>query len=140
MDVALRHMSMRWSWAVLLLVVAAGCSGGSRKAAPTSVETPSTAVQIRAAAEYRGALRSPDTFVNALATTVGAIHGITGGTVPTAHPWSNLYAAKPASAFAAWCWRTVPSGYESYLVGPGPPIFHLGGTDFRPTPGSLAIT
>jgi hypothetical protein len=129
---------------VLVVVMAVGCTGGSKHAAPPSSLTTapsSTSLPVRAIAECKGALKQPDTFVNALPTTVGGIHGVTGGTLPNAHPWSNLYAGKPESAFAAWCWRRVSSTrYGSYVVGPGPPIFLDVGTGFPPTPGPLAVT
>jgi hypothetical protein len=131
---------------VLVVLLAAGCTGGSKHSAlpttagPPNPVTPSKSLPVRAAAECRAALKEPDTFVNALPTTVGAIHGITGGTVPTAHPWSRLFAGKPERAFAAWCWRRVPTGYRSYVVGPGAPIFLDMGTDFPPAPGPLAVT
>ncbi|MDQ1447346.1 MAG: hypothetical protein QOC79_317 [Actinomycetota bacterium] len=132
--------------ALLLLSVVAGCSGGGHKAstptdAPPETVTPSTSLPVRAAAECRRALKNPSTFVSALPTTVGAIHAITGGPLPTAHPWGNLYADKADGAFAAWCWRLVsPTAYRSYVVGPGPPIFLDMGTDFPPAPGPLAVT
>ena len=136
---------MRWSWVAFSLIVIAACSGGGHKAGPTTdappeTVTPSTSLPVRATAECRRALKDPNTFVNALATTVGALHGVTGGTVPSAHPWSSLYAGKPDSAFAAWCWRRVPTGYRSYVVGPGPPIFLDVGSGSPPAPGPLAIT
>jgi hypothetical protein len=119
---------------IVVMLVVAGCSGGS-----THTVTPSTSLPVRAAAECRAALEEPDSFVSALATTVGAIHGITGGP-GNIHGYAYLYKGKPDGSFAAWCWRRVPDGYRSYVVGPGAPIFLDMGTDTRPAPGPLAIT
>jgi hypothetical protein len=127
-----------------MVVIATGCTGGAKHsaspttAAPPIPVTPSTSLPVRATAECRAALKDPDTFVNALPTTVGAIHGIRGG--PGNTPvYSYIYKGKPGGSFAAWCWRRVPDGYRSYVVGPGAPIFLNIGTNVRPRPGPLDI-
>lgn len=85
-------------------------------------------------------------FVNAQATTVGAIHAITGGPNPKAHPWRSVFANEPANAFAAWCWReTSPHVYRSYVVGPRGAANYFGNNIGRngepaPDPGPLAVT
>ena len=85
-------------------------------------------------------------FVNAQATTVGAIHAITGGPNPNAHPWRSVFANEPADAFAAWCWReTSPHVYRSYVVGPRGAANYFGNNiggngEPAPAPGPLAVT
>jgi hypothetical protein len=129
---------------VLVVVVASGCTGGTKRsvspttAAPPIPVTPSTSLPVRAKAECRAALKQPDTFVNALPTTVGAIHRITGGPGNT-HVYSYIYKGKPDGSFAAWCWRRVPGGYRSYVIGPAAPIFLNIGTNDRPPPGPVLI-
>jgi hypothetical protein len=92
---------------------------------------PSTIQQLRARlialAEETPAQRAEDAckavaphdFVNAQATTVGAIHAIPGPVSRTTRAFSNLLSGLPDGAFAAWCWRQpTPHHYISYVVGP----------------------
>lgn len=130
---------------LFLLAVAAfatGCSS-SYKDVSHGLVRPLLSAQQRATVECKGALRNQDTFATAQPTTIGAIHRITGGPRPTSHPWSNLYQGQPDDAFAAWCWRSTGlKSYQSYVVGPGSPIFlnvRSDGIERAPV-GPVAIT
>src|SRR4051812_18870500 len=99
---------VRWGLIVPLLV--AGCSS-SHHAAPRPPRTTtapeitegSTSAPVRASVECRQAVGKGYTFVNAQATTVGAIHAIPGPARGT-KAWSNIFPGYPPNAFAAWCW------------------------------------
>src|SRR4051794_27850078 len=99
----------RMRWGLVLLIVVAGCSSTHRAVPPTT--TTYASVQDRATAECRKAA-APNRFLNAQATTVGAMHAIQGGAIVRtadgrydgSHVWSRLYKGKPDNAFAAWCW------------------------------------
>jgi hypothetical protein len=103
--------------------------------------TPNTSAQ-RAENACRAA--APHDFVNAQPTTVGDIHAITGGPRADGHPWSNVLANVPGTAFAAWCWRQpTPETYVSYVVGPSGQIVHLNVSTHgppAPLPGPEPIT
>jgi hypothetical protein len=139
-----RLVGMRRALVLATVVIAAGCSGGAKhSASPTTAAPPipvtrSPSLPVRATAECRAALKQPDTFVNALPTTVGAIHAVTGGP-GNVRTYTYIYKGKPDGSFAAWCWRRVPDGYRSYVVGPGAPIFLNFGTNVRPPPGPLLV-
>jgi len=125
-------MVMRRVLAVLAVAAfVSGCTSDHKAAPrPTTTTAPSQfklTAQHRATLECKQALRYADTFATAQPTTVGAIHRITGGPPHRngpSHPWSYLYTGKPNDAFAAWCWRSTGNrSYQSYVVGPGHPIF-----------------
>ena len=107
---------MRWGF--VLLAVLAGCSSSHRSVAPTT--TTYASVQDRADAECRAAAK-PNRFLNAQATTVGAMHAIQGGMDPPDHPMARVFKAEPDEAFAAWCW-SEHGNYSLYVVGPGSPV------------------
>jgi hypothetical protein len=113
-----------------VFVVAAGCSSDHKATAPptttkitthvTDVLPPRTAqekaVQACAKAVPRG-------FVNAKATTVGAIHAITGGPPgqdgKPLHGYAWIFRDLPDQDFAAWCWYEVtPHNFKLLVVGP----------------------
>jgi hypothetical protein len=51
-------------------------------------------------------------------TTVGAIRATPG------RHWSSLFAGKPGSSFAAWCWHRVSAdSYQLFVIGPSRPVF-----------------
>ena len=79
---------------------------------------------------------APHDFINAEATTVGAIHSIPGPTRAIAHAFSNVLRGLPDGAFAAWCWRQpTPHHYVSYVVGPrGEVQYDNTGSDGEPPP------
>ena len=77
--------------------------------------------------------------MNALATTVGAIRKIRSGPgLPLTYTW--LYKGEPDDTVAAWCWHRDGTYYQSYVVGPGPPIFLGMRQNYRPAPGPMIVT
>jgi hypothetical protein len=108
--------------------------------------SPVAAAALRRAIDACRAASRHASFVNAQATTVGAMHAITGGPSPNMHPWRSLFPHEPANAFAAWCWQEPrPHIYRSYAVGPKGTVNFLGNNIGRngeppPDPGPLAVT
>jgi hypothetical protein len=133
-------MGVRLAVILLVVGVTAACSGGTR--AQSDPGTSLTAQQLADRA-CRSALRHPETFATAQLTTVGAMHRITGPFGRASHPWSYLYKGKPDGASAVWCWRSTGArSYQSYVVGPGGPIFlnvYANGVDAAPV-GPMAVT
>jgi hypothetical protein len=128
---------------LIVMLLIAGCSS-RHHAAPTTT----TGAADRASAECRAAVSQGYRFVNAQATTVGAIHTIRGGPA-NGTPWAYIFKGYPESAFAAWCWRkplpgtevTEPgaNAFQSYVVGPGLtqylPVF----SNSTPRPGPAEV-
>jgi hypothetical protein len=85
---------------------------------------------------------APYDFLIAQPTTIGAIHAITGGPRPLAHPWADVLRDQPADAFAAWCWRRPARDlYVPYVVGSGGVVARLNlSTVSRPRPGPPTVT
>ncbi len=145
-------MVMRRSLVVLgVVVIAAGCSSNYKATPPehptTTVTTPVTDVPPPRNAQEKAvqacAKVAPKQFVNAKATTVGAIHAITGGP-GNVHGYAWILKGQPDAAFAAWCWRrTAPNHFKGYVVGPKGEVVETGqGSNGGgpPGPGPLAIT
>jgi hypothetical protein len=143
-------MSVRRVLALLAVAaVAAGCSSDHKAAAPptTTVTTPRSDAPPPRNAQERAvqacANVAPKEYVNAKATTVGAIHAIRGGpgNVP-GYTW--ILKAAPPQSFAAWCWRQPKPGYfKGYVVGPNGEVVDTGQESSgagSPTPGPLAVT
>jgi hypothetical protein len=121
---------VRRASAILAVLILAACSSGTDHTTP----------QSRATIACRAAVKHPATVVSAMATTVGEIHAITGGERGM-HPWSNLYAGAPRRSFAAWCWRRSGGNrYQSFVIGPGAPIFLNVTTSDPLRPGPLPVT
>jgi len=106
----------------------------------TDVPPPRTAQEkaIQACAKV-----APQDFVNAKATTVGAIHAIAGGP-GNVHGYAWILKDAPPQSFAAWCWRKVSAhSYQGYVVGPKGEVVDTGegsSGDGPPGPGPLPIT
>jgi hypothetical protein len=119
-------MIVRRASLILVLLIAAGsaCSNDDHIVGPTRAVTRAEAAQRHASYLCAKALHYPETLASASPTTVGQMRALTGGPSPTGHPWSNLFAGKPGRSFAAWCWRRDGTdSYQSFVVGPGRPLF-----------------
>jgi hypothetical protein len=86
----------------------------------------------------------PKNFVNALPTTVGAIHAIVGGP-PAAdgtqpHPYASLLKDAPPQEFAVWCWyQPEPQSYKLLVIGASGEVVDTGqrSSGGPPKPGPL---
>lgn len=139
----------RASVILVLTVVAVGCSTDHKAAPPpppTTFTTPATDVppprNARERAVQACAKVAPKQFVNAKATTVGAIHAITGrrGNV---HNYAWILKGSLPESFAAWCWlEPSPGHFQGYVVGPNGEIVDTGQRSNGggpPRPGPLLI-
>ena len=114
----------RASVALVFALVAVGCSSDHKATPqpPTTSTTPRTDVPPPSNAQEKAvhacSKATPKDYVNAKATTVGAIHAMRGGpgNVP-GYTW--ILKDAPPKSFAAWCWRKAgPDSYKGYVVGP----------------------
>jgi hypothetical protein len=157
-------MSVRRVLVVLAVAAAAGCSGTNKAATPPpstapTLTTPHTDLpprQITAQQQADEVCRkaTPKDFVNALPTTIGAIHAITGGPPgrdgKPLHPYTWLFPALPDQMFAAWCWhQPTPHNFKLLVVAPsgqggsGQVTLETGQGSSGggpPRPGPLAVT
>ena len=140
----------RASIALVVALVAVACSSDHKATPPpptTAGTTPHTDVPPPRNAQEKAvqacAKAMPKDYVNAKATTVGAIHAMRGGpgNVP-GYTW--ILKDAPPKSFAAWCWRKAgPDSYKGYVVGPNGEVVDTGqGSSGAgpPTPGPLAVT
>ena len=97
---------------VLLVLVAAACSGGSKHTVPpgTGVFTPGQ----RAEALCRSAIPQPAHLAASYPTTVKDFRETTIATIGPSqtHRFPNL----APTVFGAWCWTGKPGAYDVYEV------------------------
>jgi hypothetical protein len=124
---------MRRIVAVLIAVVATGCTGGSHKA---TTPTGSTAViATRAERLCRATVPDPEHLVSSDPTTVGAIRGVTIATVGPSQ--THSFPTLTESDFGAWCW-TKDGGIYSIYKAAGTEAISVAGEQVKDLPASRA--
>lgn len=111
---------------VLVLLVAAGCTGGGKHSQVSPEEGPQpTVLTAREHAERlcRATVPDPGSLVGSYATTVGIIRNTPIATIgPTQfHQFPNL----SRHHFAAWCWTRHGDTYNIYKAAPGEKADHV---------------
>ena len=139
---------MRRVWIIAIAGIAlAGCLGDTATKAATSstLATTTTTPYDRAVAACKKA--APGRWMNAKATTVGAIHAIVFdiGRPQKAHPFGWILKGLGPGDFAAWCWRrTGPKSFAGMVVGPHGEVVDTGqgteGDTTPPEPGPMAVS
>jgi hypothetical protein len=106
-------MRMSTASVAFVMIIAAGCSGGSKHSAPQP-STPPTLLNAKARAEKlcRGTVPDPEHLVSSEPTTIGAIRGVTVGTIGPAQ--TRSFAPLKNSDFGAWCWTLSGGTYIVY--------------------------
>jgi hypothetical protein len=94
---------LRTASIVLIVVVAAGCSDGSKRSTPRS--TAPAVLQQRAIDFCRARVTDPDALVSSEPTTVGEIRKVTG---------VRSFPTLSRADFGVWCWTRSGGLYTIY--------------------------
>ena len=117
-----------------LVLVAAGCSGGSKHLIPPGPTTVLSA-KVRAEKLCRDTVPDPEHLVSSEPTTIGAIRGVTVGTVGPAQ--TRSFAPLKNSDFGAWCWTLSGGTYIVYKAA-GPAAIGIAAQPAHDLPASEA--
>jgi hypothetical protein len=109
----------------LAVIVAAGCTGGAHRSAPTTPPTFVTTPVERAASLCRHAVVNPKELVSNDPTSVRQFRATTIGTIGPSQ--THRFPTLRASAFGAWCWTRHGDIYSVYEVADGHSMQVVGG-------------
>jgi hypothetical protein len=109
----------------LVVIVAAGCTGGTHRSAPTTPPPSVTTPVERAASLCRHAVANPKELVSNDPTTVQQFRTTTIATVGPSQ--THRFPTLRASTFGAWCWTRHGDSYSVYEVADGHSMQVVGG-------------